>query len=118
MTQSVYVCVASDSSETVEVIIVKVCTVTAFIMRMHHLFILLTLIFLHGHTDLNHENNKCLINSETIQAMPTKLAVKIVRLIIYIMYGHCQSVDLDLCSRSQVHLKLEYFLTCDISDNI
>ena len=35
------------------------------------------------HTDLNHENNKSLIISEIIQAMPTKFAVKIVRLKVY-----------------------------------
>ena len=31
---------------------------------------------------------------------------------------HCQSDDPDLHSRSQVRLKLDYFLTCNISDNI
>ena len=36
--------------------------------------------FRRGHTDRNHENNKCLITSETIQAMPITFAVKIVRL--------------------------------------
>ena len=33
------------------------------------------------------------------------------------LYDHCQSDDLDLHLRSQVLLKLDYFLTC-ISDNI
>ena len=33
-------------------------------------------------------------------------------------YGHCQSDDLDLHSRSQVRLQLDYFLTCNISDDI
>ena len=45
---------------------------------MHHVLIILALTFIPGHTDLNHENNKCLIISETIQAMPIKFAVKIV----------------------------------------
>ena len=40
--------------------------------------------------------------------------MKIVRLKVY--YGHCQCIDLDLHSRSQVRLKLDYFLTC--TDNI
>ena len=33
------------------------------------------------------------------------------------LYDHCQSVDLDLHARSQVSLKRDYFLTCNISDN-
>ena len=33
------------------------------------------------------------------------------------LYDHCQSDDLDLHSRSQVRLKLDYFLACNISDN-
>ena len=34
------------------------------------------------------------------------------------LYDHCQSYDLDLHSRSQVHLKLDYFLTSNISNNL
>ena len=34
------------------------------------------------------------------------------------IYDHCQHDDLDLHSRSEVRLKLDYFLTCNISDNI
>ena len=30
--------------------------------------------------DLDHENNRCLVISETVQALPIKFAVKIVRL--------------------------------------
>ena len=33
-------------------------------------------------------------------------------------YDHCQSADLDLHSKSQVHLKLDYFLTCNTSQTI
>ena len=40
-------------------------TWTAADMRMHHLVIILTLTFIQGHTDHNHENNKCSIISET-----------------------------------------------------
>ena len=75
------VSLASDSSETVEVnevIIVKLGTVTASDMRMHQVFIILTLTFIQGHTDLNHENNKCWIISEIIPAMLIKFAMKIV----------------------------------------
>ena len=51
-------------------------TVTASVTRIYVL-IILTVTFIQGHTDLNHENNKWLIISETIQAMPIKFAVKI-----------------------------------------
>ena len=45
--------------------------------KMHHVLIVLTVTFIQGHTDRNHENNTCLIISETIQAMSIKFAVKI-----------------------------------------
>ena len=69
-------------------------------MRMHLVLIILILTFIQGHTDLNHENNKCLIISETIQAMPIKFALKIARLKVHMTFiqGH-------KC------LKLDYFLT-------
>ena len=35
--------------------------VTASDMRMHHVLMMLTLTFIQDHTDLNHENNKCVI---------------------------------------------------------
>ena len=100
---------ASDSSETVEVTSVKRGTVTASDMLMHHVLIIFTLTFIQRHTDLSHENNKGLIISEAIQAMTIKTVVKIVRL-----YDHFQSDDLDFHSRSQVRLKLDYFLTCSL----
>ena len=64
------VCVplANNSSETVEVTIV---------------LIVMTLTFIQGHTDLNHENNECFIISTTIQAMTMRFAVNIVRLRVY-----------------------------------
>ena len=34
------------------------------------------------------------------------------------LYDHCQSDDLDLHSKSQMRLELDYLLTCNISDNI
>ena len=34
------------------------------------------------------------------------------------IYEQYPSDDLDLHSRSQVRLKLDYFLTCNISDNV
>ena len=77
------VSLAHDSSETVKVITLELGTVPASDMRMHHVLIILTLIFIQGHTDQNHENNKSLIISETIQAMPITFAVKIVRLKAY-----------------------------------
>ena len=86
---------ASGSSDTVEVTIVRQGTVTASDTRMHHVFITLTLTFIQGHTDRNHENTKCWIVSNTIQAMTITFAVKIVRLRVY-NYDRCQSDDLDL----------------------
>ena len=57
---SVCLCVmslASDSSETIEVIIIiKLGMVTAsHRIIMHHVLIILKLTFIQGHTDLNHE---------------------------------------------------------------
>ena len=52
---------------------------------MHHVLIMLTLTFIQSHTDLNHENNKSLIISETIEVLPIKFAVKIVRLKVYMV---------------------------------
>ena len=68
----------SNSLETVEVSIVRCGKVAALDLKMHHVSILLTLTFIQGHRSFNHENNKCLIISETLQAMPIKFAVKIV----------------------------------------
>ena len=66
---------ASDSLATIKVIIIKVGMVTVSDMRIHQVLIILTLTFIQGHTDLNHENNKYLIILETVQAMPIKFAV-------------------------------------------
>ena len=55
---SVRLFLASDSSETVEVSICKLGTVTASDLMMHHVLIILTLTFIQGHIYLNHENNK------------------------------------------------------------
>ena len=53
-------------------------------MLMHHMLIILTLTFIQGHTDLNHE--KCLIiQSETIQAII--FAVKLVPLKLYMTFA-------------------------------
>ena len=87
---------ASGSSETVKVIIIKLGTVKASYMRLHHVLIILTLTFIQGHTDLNHENDKCSIISETVQAMPSKCAMKLVRLAVYTILS--QSDDLALHS--------------------
>ena len=81
---------------------------TASDMVMHHVLIILTLTFSQGHTDRNHENNKGLIISETVQAISIKFAVKIVRLKIYIIFS--QSDNFALNSRSQLHLKLDRFV--------
>ena len=59
------------------VIIIKVGTVTDSGMGMHHVVTIFTLAFIQ---DLNHENNKCTMISETFQGMPNKFAVKTVRI--------------------------------------
>ena len=98
------------SSETIEiVVIIKLGMVTASDMRMYRVLIILTLTFIQGHADLNHENNKC---SETVQATPIKFAVKIVRLKDYAICSQCE--DLSLHSRSQLCLKLDKCYTCTI----
>ena len=96
---------ASDSSDAIKfkVIIIKLRMMTASDMRLHRMFIILTLSFIQGHTDLNRENNECSIISETVQAMDIKFAVKIVQLNIICS----QSDDLALHSRSQLRLKVD-----------
>ena len=76
------VCVSleSDFSETIEAINIKLGTVTASDMLLHRVLTILTMTFIQGHTNRNHEINKFLIISETIQTMPIKFAVRIVRL--------------------------------------
>ena len=68
------------------------------------------LCLIQGHADLNHDNNKCFIISETIQAMPITFAVKIARVKVHMTIA--VRLQLSLC------LKLDNFLTCNISDNI
>ena len=82
----VCVCVslASDSSDTIKVIIVKHDMMTAFNMGMHYVLIIFTLTFIQGHTDLNHESNTCLVISGANEAMPINFAVKIVQLKVYL----------------------------------
>ena len=61
---SLCVSLASDFSETVKVIIIKRGTVTVSDVRIHHVLIILTLTFIQGNIDLNHEQKTCSINSE------------------------------------------------------
>ena len=63
----------SDSSESIEVIIVHLSTETASNMRMHLVLVILTVTFLQGHTNLNHENNECFLIYETFHASPSGL---------------------------------------------
>ena len=93
--------VASDSSETVKVII-KLGAVPASDMVMHHVLIILTVTFLQGHTDLNHEANlmldyvrncSCNVHQVSCENSPRE--------------NLCQSDDPDLHSRSQLHLELD-----------
>ena len=94
------VSLASDSLETVEVITVKLDMVTASDMRMHHVLIILTLTLIQvRHTYLNHQNNKRLIISETMQVMSIKFMK--INSPTKGLHNHCQSDNFDLHSRSQ-----------------
>ena len=97
----------SDSSETIEVTIIEIGTVTASDMLMHHVFNYIDL-------DLHSKSHKILIiNIINVrlfpklldQSIPIKFAVKIVRLNVYVLFS--QSDDLALHSRSQLRLKLD-----------
>ena len=70
--------------------------------------------FIQGRTDLNFENDKYFIISETVQAMPFTYAVKIVRLKVYIIFSQSNDHDLALHSRSQLRFKLDKLFTCTI----
>ena len=101
---------ARDSSKTVEVIIVKLGTATVSDMKMHLVSIILTLTFIQGHIDLNPDylrNYSSNAHQVCCEDSPIKG-----------LYDYCQSDDIDLHSRSQVCLKLDYFLTCNVLDNI
>ena len=63
--------------------IIKLGTVTASDMRMHLMLIILTLTFIQGHTELNHENSDLYYFRNCVHAMPIKFALKIVRLKVY-----------------------------------
>ena len=78
---------------------------------MYHVAHLFTLTFIQGHTDLNHENNKCSIISETVEAMPMAFSVKIVRSPAKGLHNLCQSHDLDLDLKSQKHMLISMTLT-------
>ena len=104
----------SDFSETIEVIITNLGAATD--MRMNHVLIILTLTFVQVHTELNHEKNKMFdyfrnysSNARHVcrEDRPTKG-----------LCDQCRTDDLGLHTRSQLRLKLHYFLTCNISDNI
>ena len=101
---SVCVSLVSDSSETIEVITIKLGMVTSSDLPMHHVLIILTSTFIQGHTDFKHEKNKCSIFSETVQEILITFAAKKVRLKVYIFFY--QSDDLAFHSRSQLRVKL------------
>ena len=78
---SVCLSLASDSLETVQVIIIQFGTVT-IPQTWYHALIILTLTFIQGHTYYT----KCSSISETVQAMPITIPVNIVvRLKVYII---------------------------------
>ena len=96
MSVCVCVCLASHSSGPIEVIIIKLDTVTASDMTMHHVFHYIALTFIQGHTDLNHDNSKCPIISETVQAIPMRFAVKMLRVKVP---GPCSSLKVTIAAQ-------------------
>ena len=87
----VCVCVCPSQAipgpKTIEVIIIKVGRANASDMVMYHVLIILTLNFIQGHTYVNHENHKCSIISERVQAIFIKFAAKMVRLKVDISFS-------------------------------
>ena len=77
--KSLYVCLcvclplASDSAETINVIIIKLGMVTTSDMIMHCVLVILTLTFVQGHTDLNHENNNVPLFQKVFKQCPSSL---------------------------------------------
>ena len=106
---SVCLSVTSHISETSEAIAITFDTVTASVTRMYHVLIILTLTFIQNHTDINYENNMFdyvrNYSSKSHQVYCEDSLTKG-------LHDHCQFDDLELHSRPQVHLKLDYFLTC------
>ena len=114
---------ACARSETIEVTIIKLGTVTASDInatRANYIDLDLHSRINTDYIDFNHENNKCSIISEIVQAVPIKFVVKIVRLKMYIICS--PSDDLALHSRSQLRLNLDtcenFYYNSHISDSI
>ena len=107
----VRVSIASDFSKTFKATIVDLGTVTVSEMRMHHVLIRLTLW--HSFEIMKIVNiwllQKLFNNAHHVFCEHSPIKGQ---------YGRCQFDDLDLHSRSQVRLKLDYFLTCNITGNI
>ena len=65
----VCVCVCPSQAQASSKFKLSMVTASDMVNIMHHMLIILTLTFIQGHTDLNRENNKCSIISETVQAI-------------------------------------------------
>ena len=108
-TNNMCLSLASNSSETVKVTFIKFSTATASDMGMHHVLIILTLTFIQGQTDLNHENNKCSILSVTIKAKSIKFAVKRVRPKFYTTNASLMTLTFIQCHEYVSNLTTFYF---------
>ena len=96
MQARVCVSLASDCLETIEVIIIKLGTVTASEsdIRMHHVLMILTLTFIQGQRGLNRENNKMFdyfrnLSSNTHQVCPEDSLTKC---LLYILIYELKSL--------------------------
>ena len=104
---------ASDSSETIKVIIIKFGTVTASDMIMHHVLIILTLTFIQGHRYYT----KYSIISKSVQAMSIMFAVKRVWLKVYLfLVWWPWPSRLHLCLKLDKRFNL--YFNSNISENI
>ena len=86
--------VASHISDTSEAIAVTFDTVAASVMRLHRVLIILTLTFIQGHTDSNHENNKCDYFRKCSSSNPHQVCCE--DRPTKGLHDQCQSDDLDL----------------------
>ena len=87
---------------------------------MHHVLIFfLTVTSTQGHTDRNHENHRFSIIWETVQAIPTKFAVKIIRRKVYMTFAIPMSLSFtqDLNCVSNVTI-VTLYNNSNILDNI
>ena len=114
----VCVSIASPISKTSDAIAINFDTVTASGLRMHHVLIILTLTFIQVHTHLNHENTTYSIIWQTVQALPIKFAVKIVRLKVNIIASRITFTFTQGHNHVSNFTNVNLYFNSDISDTV